>query len=485
MIITMFTINGFTSLGFLVFFIIVLFTLSFVKKQRIRVIFILLANLIFYSLSGGWIAFVFLILYIWLIYGLSYLLKAFRNKVVLTISIVLSIVPLLLLKYLTYYLGLAGIKIGFFNNIGLPLGLSFFTLQAISYLAEIYKRSIEFEKNPIYLGIYLSLFSIVTSGPIESPNHIISQLKKDYEFDYDKTVVGLRYMGIGLFLKLFIADSLGYIVDIYYSDPGANYYSIMLLVSTIFFAFQLYADFCGYSLMAKGSADSIGIDVIDNFHQPYISSSVSSFWSRWHVSFQRWLTKYIYIPLGGSRVNTFRVYLNILIVFLVSGFWHGSGFTFLIWGALNALFLIVERLLGWNSKEKAGARRVIGFIYTIVFIGFSWIFFRANSVTDAFIIIKQILVNIPKDLVAILTHRVAISSFFSTHIAWLLRFSFSIIGIILIILLDVRERRNGPLAISCSNWKIGYRFLFYISLICIAVGLGMWGTYNEFMYAQF
>lgn len=477
----------FFSLEFLLFFIVTLVIFIFVRKTKFRLPLLLIANLLFYAFGGGFIALGIFVVIIAFFYGYAFLIKKYRKKITLVLGIILSLLPLFLFKYLQYILKVSNVHTmdSFFTTVGVPLGISFFTLQGISYFADVYTGKVEVEKNPLYVGIFLSLFSTVTSGPFESPSDIFTQLKKDYVYDYDQIVTGLKNMAIGMFLKLFISESLGYVISNYYSAPATNYYSIWLLISTVFFAFQLYADFYGYSLIAKGSAEAIGIELMDNFHQPYMSSSISSFWSRWHISFQKWLTKYIYIPLGGSRVKTPRILLNVMIVFFVSGLWHGSGLTFIIWGLLNGVYVCLERLLHINSKAKTGWRRVVGFIYTFIFITISWIFFRANSLSDAGIIFKQIFVGIPTDLYAIAKGTISIKAFVPTQINLILRLIFSFIGIILICLLDIYERKYGSLALGTKRWKVVWRYVFYISIICLAVGLGVWGGASEFMYAQF
>ncbi|MCQ2802198.1 MAG: hypothetical protein MJ225_00705 [Bacilli bacterium] len=473
---------NFFSLEFLIFFIAILVIFIFVKKAKVRLPLLLLANLVFYSIGGGFIALGIFVAIIAYFYGYSFLIKKYKKKWTLILGIVLSLLPLLFFKYLSYIFRQYNVSTfsGVFSTVGVPLGISFFTLQGISYFADVYSGKVEVEKNPLFVGIFLSLFSTVTSGPFENYSHVVDQLKKDYEFNYEQTADGLKNMVLGMFLKLFVAENLGIIVNAYYTSPGGNYSSLWLLLSTILFGFQLYADFYGYSLIAKGTAETMGIELMDNFHQPFLSSSISSFWSRWHISFQKWLTKHIYIPLGGSRVKTPRILANVLIVFLVSGLWHGTGLTFICWGLVNGLYICLERLLHLNSKQKVGWRRIVGTIYTFIFITISWIFFRANSISDVGIIFKQIFVGVPKDLY----HA------FNGTISWAVfnpsvRVGFGFIGLFLVWILDFVERKFGSLVTIINKWNSVLRLIFYIALIFVAIGFVKWGETSEFMYAQF
>lgn len=475
----------FISIEFGVFFLAVILLFIFVKKKTPRNILLVITNLLFVGLGGGIASLITLITLCLYFYVAPLLINKFHKKFVFVLSIILSIIPLLVFKYLQYYLGLANIQNNVLISIGVPLGISFYTLQGISYISDSYHEKCSTQKNPIYVWVYLSLFSIVTSGPFESSENIFNQINKDYEYNEKTITHGLKTIVFGVFFKIFISQSLAYVVNTYYNNPGLNNISFWLLISTIFFAFELYSDFYGYSLIAKGSAEVLGIEVSDNFHQPYFSSSISTFWSRWHISFQRWLTKYIYIPLGGSRVSTPRVIVNVFIVFLVSGFWHGSSLTFLLWGAINGLFVVVEKLTGLNRKDKRGWKRVVGFLYTFIFITITWIFFRANTFADALTIFKQIFVAIPTDIAALIKGGVSIQAFIPQNINLLLRFFLSILGIIIITIVDIHERKHGSVVNSIDKWHFVGRYGFYIILICFAVGFGVWGGGNQFLYAQF
>ena len=265
-------------------------------------------------------------------------------------------------------------------NWAIPVGISFYTFQAVGYMLDVYHRRINAERNLIDYMLFVSFFPQVLSGPISKGSELIPQLKQAQIFNYKKSVLGLQYLLWGMFLKLVVADRLGIYVDTVYVNY--HYYSgATCFLASIFYSFQIYADFAGYSLMAVGIAKLFGYDIIKNFRQPYFSISITDFWRRWHISLSRWLKDYVYIPLGGSRCSKIKCYSNILITFLVSGVWHGANWTFVLWGFLHGLFQVIEKWMGFNKQGKT-LLIIPRVIITFLIVNLLWILFRVDSLNQ-------------------------------------------------------------------------------------------------------
>jgi D-alanyl-lipoteichoic acid acyltransferase DltB (MBOAT superfamily) len=279
----------------------------------------------------------------------------------------------------------------------LPVGLSFYSLQAIGYLIDVYRGKAEPETHLGLFALYMAFFPRLVSGPIERAEHLIPQFRESHTLDASRAFSALRLVLWGLFKKVVVADRLAVYVNQVYGQPG-DHAGWTIVIATFFSAAHIYADFSGYSDMAVGVAHLFDIDVIQNFQQPYLASSVSEFWRRWHISFSSWLRDYVYIPLGGNRVPPWRRSLNVLIVFLVSGLWHGAAWTFVLWGALHGVYIVLEN---WGKPvadgltralrlEDTGVRRTLGTVLTILLVSFAWIFFYARSVPDAVLLIRNL-----------------------------------------------------------------------------------------------
>jgi alginate O-acetyltransferase complex protein AlgI len=292
----------------------------------------------------------------------------------------------------------------------LPIGLSFHTFQAMSYTIEVYRGNQKAEKHFGIYALYVMFYPQLVAGPIERPQNVLWQFHDYFKYDAEKVKAGLMQMAFGLFKKLVIADRLAILVDHAYADP-AQQNGLTLLIATFFYTFQIYCDFSGYSDVAIGAARVMGFTLMENFRTPYIAQSVSEFWRRWHISLSTWFRDYLYIPLGGNRKGEFRQYLNMLIVFLASGLWHGPNWTYVIWGGLNGVYQILAVLrdkllarMGFSStppslvtspvhdrqSRKSLLRSVVNTLITFVLIMLTWVFFRARSVSDALLILKRI-----------------------------------------------------------------------------------------------
>ncbi len=322
-----------------------------------------------------------------------------KRKRLVWLFALLGLLPLLIFKYYNFINnsisdGLSAIGLQFSLpglNWAIPVGISFFTFQAVGYMLDVYHGRVKSEKNLLDYLLFVSFFPQVMSGPISKADELLPQIKIPRKFDYEQEKQGLKYLLWGMFIKLVIADRLGLFVDTVYANY-IQYNGSTCFIASIFYTLQIYCDFAGYSLMAIGIARTLGFNLIDNFRRPYLAVSITDFWRRWHISLTRWLTQQVYIPLGGSRCSKARTYWNIFVTFLVSGIWHGANWTFIVWGCMHGLFQIVEKALGLQKYEGGNwVVRAIRMLVTFMLVNFAWIFFRMPTISSAFDIIGKII----------------------------------------------------------------------------------------------
>ncbi|MEZ4725700.1 MAG: MBOAT family protein [Caldilineaceae bacterium] len=398
----------FNSVEFLIFFPTVV-TLYFLCPQRYRWALLLAASYLFYAAWRMEYAFLLLLSTVVDYYAGRQMGKLDnrngRGKF-LVLSLVVNLGLLFTFKYFNFFNESMRGLFGVFNisyqipalNVLLPVGISFYTFQSLSYVIDVYRGKLKPEAHFGVFALYVAFFPQLVAGPIERAAHMLPQFHRDHFFNEGRINSGLRLILWGLFKKVVIADRLAVYVNQAYNNP-TEYAGLPLLLATYFFAFQIYCDFSGYSDIAIGAARVMGFDLMENFRQPYVAHSVAGFWRRWHISLSTWFRDYLYIPLGGNRVAAWRWYSNLAIVFLVSGLWHGAKWTFVVWGALHALYVLMEIWLGgvgvWSSRrlgrtEGALLPDWLKIVVTFHLVLFSWIFFRANSLDDAWLIIRQI-----------------------------------------------------------------------------------------------
>ena len=281
-------------------------------------------------------------------------------------------------------------------SVALPVGISFYTFQTLSYSIDVYRGQRQPERHFGRFALYVSFFPQLVAGPIERSIRLLPQLARAHRFDYDRVVSGLRLMLWGFFKKIVIADRLALYVNMVYNEP-THYHGLSLVMATYFFAFQIYCDFSGYSDIAIGAARVLGIDLMRNFRQPYFSRSIAEFWSRWHISLSTWFKDYLYIPLGGNRVARWRWCGNLCVVFLISGLWHGANWTFVVWGAIHGCYQVASLAATsfWARLAKGGqaSHALVGIgqaLLTFHVVTFGWIYFRANSLSDANYIVRHL-----------------------------------------------------------------------------------------------
>jgi len=390
----------FNSFTFLIFFPVVV-TVYFVIPHRFRWAWLLAASCYFYM---AFIPVYILILFFTI--GIDYVAGILienasgpRRKSFLVMSIIANVGVLAVFKYFNFLNANVNAIAEVFHwpygipalDIILPIGLSFHTFQAMSYTIEVYRGNQKAERHLGIYALYVMFFPQLVAGPIERPQNLLPQFYARHVFDYERVTRGLRRMAYGLFMKVVIADRLARYVNPVYNDVGA-FEGLTLAVATVFFAFQIYCDFAGYSYIALGAAEVMGFRLMRNFNRPYLSRTISEFWSRWHISLSTWFRDYVYIALGGNRAAKPRWYWNLFITFLLSGLWHGANWTFVIWGALNGFYLIFsmatagmrERMtastgLAAHPRAHAALKILITFALTCV----AWVFFRAASLYDA------------------------------------------------------------------------------------------------------
>lgn len=395
----------FNSFEFVFFFIAfyVLYWFVFNRNIKWQNLLLLTGGYVFY---GAWdIRFLFLLMASTLNdYTMALLIERSnvlsKKKLFLGLSIFANLGMLVYFKYANFFIDSFNTLMQKFGiesslpilNVILPIGISFYTFQSLAYVITVYRGNMKATKDFISFSAFICFFPQLVAGPIERPNFLLSQFFKKREFNYDNAILASKQIVWGFFKKLVIADmcaeNVNYIFN-HYTELNAS----LLVLGAIYFAFQIYCDFSGYSDIALGTAKLLGFDLTVNFKTPYFSSSVGEFWNRWHITLSNWFKDYVYVPLGGGKVSTLKRYRNVLIVFLLSGFWHGANWTFIIWGGLNALFMIGEQTL-WKPivalKEKGKIFKLGNIVLTFTLVTIAWIFFRSENLFQATDYIKHI-----------------------------------------------------------------------------------------------
>ena len=490
---------SFNSIHFIIFFPVVTI-IYFIIPQKIKCLWLLISSYYFYM---SWnpkyailIAFSTLTTYI---AGLlidisnknnSILLK----KLFLSLSLIINLGILFLFKYCNFFIDIIS-SIGSYLNVTLsmpsfnyllPVGISFYTFQCISYTIDVYRNDISSEKNLVKYALFVTFFPQLVAGPIEKSKDLLYQFNKSNKFDYYRVKDGLIQMLWGFFKKIFIADRLSTLVNTVYNSPS-DYAGFQFIISTIFFTFQIYCDFSAYSDIAIGCAKILGFSLSQNFRQPYLSKSIKEFWRRWHITLGSWFKDYLYIPLGGNRYGKFRTYINIMIVFLASGLWHGASITFILWGFLHGSYQILGDILKplkekiikvFNINTSVFSFKLFQNILTFILVNFAWIFFRANSFSDLIIILKNLFVFNPWILTDGSLYNLGLESG---------DFFMAIIGILIVVFMDYLQSRINLLN-KLSEQNLIFRWSVYVISIIFILIFGIYGnSYSEaqFIYFQF
>lgn len=367
---------------------------------------------------------------------------------------------------------------GILRNIILPIGFSFYAFQAIGYIYDVYKGTESAERDVLKLALYMGFFAKFVSGPIERKEKFCKQidnLSSIKIIDKNRIKLALVYMLWGYFLKLVVADRLALTVDVIHLNPGA-YDSLWLVICAVFYSFQIYTDFAGYTYIAIGAAKLFGIDLIQNFESPYLSKNITEFWRRWHISLSSWLKDYVYIPLGGNRKGILRKYINTMIVFILCGIWHGNGAQFLVWGILHGIYSALD---GYTLKKCPS--HILARILTFLAVSFAWIFFRAETLTAA---VKYI-----GHMFAGGIHPMSHMPYFVSQGGVLIQLLLGAAFIVLVWITDAisyKKTINVPEMIN--DTKLVYKCLIVYILIMIIFVFGIYGVgfdADKFIYMQF
>ncbi|MBN2001145.1 MBOAT family protein [candidate division KSB1 bacterium] len=494
----------FNSIDFCIFFPLVVF-LFYLIPHKYRWVLLLVASYVFYAWWN--VKYLILIITSTLIdyiagRNMGDLETGRRRKLWLVLSLCTNLGLLFSFKYFNFFSSSISGLMHYFDfhseplylNVLLPVGISFYTFQTLAYTIDVYRGQQHPEKHLGIFAVYVAYFPQLVAGPIERSQNLLPQIRAQHHFDYDRAASGVRLMLWGFFKKVVIADRLAVYVDMVYSNPSA-FSGLPLIMATYFFAFQIYCDFSGYSDIAIGSARIMGVDLMINFRRPYFAKSIHEFWKRWHISLSTWFRDYFYISIGGNRVKKSRWFFNLFITFLVSGLWHGANWTFIVWGALHGFYLIfsiitrkwrdrvwdvldrVRNKLSTHGKCRIldllasfNLRNIVAVFITFHLVLISWVFFRANSLADAFVVFQRALfidVNQLGINIALGKRGMAIALF----------------TILLMETVHFYQRKLSVQTVfrSFPSWL---RWCAYLTIVVLILILGEFGA-NEFIYFQF
>lgn len=486
----------FNSIQFLIFFPIVVM-LYFLISHKYRWILLLIVSYYFYmSWNPKYLILILTSTVITYISGLSIgkTVNPIRKKFYLILCLFSNLLILFVFKYYNFSVGILMQLFGFFNleqkipylDFLLPVGISFYTFQALSYVLDVYRGVIKPEKHFGIYALFVSFFPQLVAGPIERSENLLPQFKKSFNFDYNRITDGLKLMAWGFFKKVVVADRLAVIVNNVYNDVH-NFSGLNLIIATIFFGIQIYCDFSAYSDIAIGAAQIMGYDLMDNFKRPYYSKTVAEFWRRWHISLSTWFKDYVYISLGGNRVSKYRIFVNLFIVFIISGLWHGASWNFIIWGALHGSYIVMGQLTQpfrliihnkWGFEKYSKIHKYLRIFIVYFLVNFAWIFFRANSFQDAIYVVTNLFTGWD-ELSTFSDIKGIIKQLGVTEIRLLYCFiSITILeGFHLI-------QRHGSIRHMLKRKPTIFRWTIYISLILVIIFYGEFGASN-FLYFQF
>jgi D-alanyl-lipoteichoic acid acyltransferase DltB (MBOAT superfamily) len=476
----------FNSFAFLVFFPVVT-ALYFAVPHRVRWLVLLVASCVFYMFFIP-VYILILVLTIVVDYVAGILLEGAqgrRRRAYLGASIAANVGVLAVFKYWNFIADNVG-PLGAWLHVGwgmphlaivLPIGLSFHTFQAMSYTIEVYRGHQKAERHFGIYALYVMFYPQLVAGPIERPQNLLHQFREEHSFDAERVKRGLQRMGFGMFKKVVLADQLAAPVNAVFGHLP-RYHGLGLVVAVVFFSFQIYYDFSGYSDIALGSAEVMGFSLMKNFATPYFSTSIAEFWRRWHISLSTWFRDYVYIPLGGNKVGPGRRYLNLFVVFTVSGLWHGASWNFVIWGALHGMYLVVERVSQpWRRRVGLARGGLAGQMGTFGLAAFAWIFFRAATLPDAAYVVRHLATGIRGDLGRLLAQGV-IEGLSIHEVAWLAA------AVVAMSAVEWLDERRGLFTLAARLPSVP-RYAFYYAVVYTSFHFALASSQQQFIYFQF
>lgn len=388
----------FSSMTFVFMFLPVVCALYLLSNKRFHNPILLAASIIFYA-WGEPKYLAIMLLTILINYAGAIAVEKFNShkKFWLISTIVVDLGLLIYFKYFNFIID--NINNLFHAHISaldviMPIGISFYTFQALSYVIDVFRGDCKAQKDVYKLALYICLFPQLIAGPIVKYHDVAEQIE-DREVNFDKVNIGVKRFIIGLSKKMLIANTLGAIADKIFTQPADTFSPLVAWLGSISYTLQLYYDFSGYSDMAIGLGLIFGFQFMENFNYPYISKSITEFWRRWHISLSTWFKQYLYIPLGGNRINKNRTYINLGIVFLLTGVWHGASWNFVFWGLWNGFFIILEKMTGWHNDTDKVPVKILKHIYTIFVFVLGWVMFRADNMTYAWTYLKNMFGLVP------------------------------------------------------------------------------------------
>lgn len=464
----------FNSFDFLIVFpfIFLLYWVIPTKYTNIRKSFLILVSFLLYINWKPWFALVLVGVIVVTYLFARWLQMEEKQKSVVVLGVLLALMPLLFFKYYNFInesvwslLSSVGLRYELKGlNWAVPIGISFYSFQAVGYLLDVYHKRIEVEKNFWDYTLFVLFFPQVVSGPISKADELLPQIKQLPKFDYEKARNGMQWLLWGVFLKVVLADRVGLYVDLVF-DNYQHYSGWNTILAAVLYSFQIYGDFAGYSFMAVGVAKLLGFDLINNFERPYFAQSVTNFWRRWHISLTRWLTQQVYIPLGGSRCSKVRQYFNIMITFLVSGIWHGANWTFVVWGVLHGFLQIIEKALGFGKSESRGVLKLLRIGATFVLVTLAWVIFRSPSIDVA---------------VKFIASMVDFNGFVVDDINVLF---YSVVALMVLLVWEFFSEYKRGFILSLSQYKI-VRWAVYVFIVVMIMLTGVFDG-GQFIYANF
>ena len=466
----------FNSLAFLVFFPAVTLIYFLLPSLRWRNMFLLIASYYFYmNWKPEYALLLFTSTFITYLASLGIERYERHKKLWVTLSAVSNLSILFFFKYynwlganITAGLQSAGLAIEIPHlDILLPVGISFYTFQALGYTIDAYRKDVKVERNFFRYALFVSFFPQLVAGPIERSTNLLQQFYDKRSFDYANFMPGLNLMLWGYFMKLVVADRCALYVDAVFNNP-AHHNGGSFLLASILFTFQIYGDFAGYTYIAIGAARIMGFKLHDNFRRPYFATTITEFWHRWHISLSTCFRDYVYIPMGGSRKGNAKTYRNILLTFLLSGIWHGANWTFVLWGTLHGLIQCIERAFKWPKQQFAGLSRVAHYGLTMSIVVLAWLLFRADSIQAAWWALTQIFTNMAMPFVG-----------FNNPTEWAL----VLLGVSILMVKEIIDERGINFHLSQSkSWLVRHTYALGMMFVILLCGVLEGG---QFIYFQF